>query len=110
MVLNGWQLGMSESLCFIMGVGLSVDYVIHLSTCYQESTQSSRNDKMKDAYREMGVSILGGTVSTLGTGVFMVFSDLVVSYKMGIIIVATVFFSFNISMLFFGAMLHTIGP
>ena len=58
----------------------------------------------------MGVSILGGTLSTLGAGGFMLFGELVVFYKFGIIMVATIFFSFNISMLFFGATMHAIGP
>ena len=58
----------------------------------------------------MGVSILGGTLSTLGAGIFMLFGQLVVFYKFGIIIIATVLFSFLISMLFFGATMHAIGP
>lgn len=93
-----------------MAVGLSVDYVIHLGTVYQDSVFESRHDKMKEAYKEMGVSILGGTISTLGAGVFMLFGDLVAFYKLGFIIISTVFVAFNISMLFYGAMIHTLGP
>ena len=34
MVLLDWELGMSESVCLILSVGLSVDFVIHLGSSY----------------------------------------------------------------------------
>jgi predicted RND superfamily exporter protein len=37
-VLKGWDLGVSESVAVVILIGLSVDYVIHLSTDYIHST------------------------------------------------------------------------
>jgi predicted RND superfamily exporter protein len=71
MFLHGWQLGVSESLCVVILIGFSVDYVIHLSADYMHSTHQSRNDKMKQAYTEMGVSIFSGSITTFGSGVFL---------------------------------------
>ena len=69
MVLKGWQLGVSESISVVILIGLSVDYVVHLASHYKHSIQLSRNNKMQQAYEEMGVSILSGTITTLGCGV-----------------------------------------
>ena len=71
MFLSGWQLGVSESICVVILIGFSVDYVIHLSADYMHSTYKSRNEKMKQAYTEMGVSIFSGSITTFGSGVFL---------------------------------------
>jgi len=31
MVINGWQLGVSETTAIVLLIGLSVDYVVHLA-------------------------------------------------------------------------------
>ena len=36
-VTMDWQLGLSESICIVITVGLSVDYVVHLATDYSNS-------------------------------------------------------------------------
>lgn len=71
MVLNSWTLGVSESICVVMLIGFSVDYVIHLSADYMHSSHCNRSDKMRQAYSEMGVSIFSGTITTFGSGAFL---------------------------------------
>ena len=71
MVLKGWQLGVSESISIVVIIGFSVDYTVHIAADYMHSPHSSRNDKMKQAYTEMGVSILSGSITTLGAGAFL---------------------------------------
>ena len=34
MVFNGWELGVAESVGIVIMIGLSVDYVLHLSSDY----------------------------------------------------------------------------
>lgn len=46
MQMQGWQLGIIESIAVVITIGLSVDYVIHLSTDYMHSPAESRNSKM----------------------------------------------------------------
>lgn len=68
MVFNGWELGVSESIAVVIMIGLSVDYVVHLAADYKHSVKPTRGEKIKQAYSEMGVSILSGTITTLGCG------------------------------------------
>lgn len=71
MAMKGWQLGVSESISVVILIGFSVDYVIHLSADYMHSSFRSRHDKMRQAFSEMGVSILSGTITTFGSGAFL---------------------------------------
>ena len=71
MFLKGWEIGISESIAMVILIGFSVDYVVHLSADYMHSAHPSRNHKMKQAYTEMGVSILSGSITTLGSGIFL---------------------------------------
>lgn len=75
-VLKGWELGLSESMSLVIVIGLSVDYVVHLSSDFMHSPFKSRNDKMKQAYTDMGVSIMSGTFTTFGSGA-MLFGSIV---------------------------------
>jgi len=43
MQLQGWQLGVSESISVVILIGFSVDYVIHLSADYMHSSFSTRS-------------------------------------------------------------------
>ena len=67
----GWEIGASESLAMVILIGFSVDYVVHLSSDFTHSAYASRNDKMKQAYEEMGISILSGCFTTFGSGAFL---------------------------------------
>lgn len=68
MVLQGWELGVSESIAVVILIGLSVDYVVHLAQDFKHSPATHRSAKMRQAYQEMGVSIFSGTITTLGAG------------------------------------------
>lgn len=110
MNLKGWQLGTIESVAVVITIGFSVDYVIHLSTDYMHSSAELRSNKMKQAYTEMGVSILGGAITTFGSGVFLFGGNLLFFVKFGILISVTIGISFYVSMIFFGAVCHILGP
>jgi predicted RND superfamily exporter protein len=71
MSMQGWEFGVSESISVVIIIGLSVDYVVHLASDYQHSAEKLRGDRMKQAYKEMGVSILSGTITTFGSGIFL---------------------------------------
>lgn len=42
----GWEIGVSESLCMVILIGFSVDYVVHLSSDYIHSAHTKRAEKM----------------------------------------------------------------
>lgn len=110
MVLQDWMLGISESIAIVILIGLAVDYVIHLAHVYANSVLESRHEKMKQAFLEMGVSILSGTITTLGCGIALFGGRTITFRKFAVIITSTIIFSFLSAMLLFGAMCHIIGP
>ena len=107
---NGMQLGVSESIAIVILIGFSVDYIIHLSAHYIHSKYPSRNEKMKQSYREMGVSILSGSITTFGSGAFLFGGNFVFFQKFAMIICVTVIMSFLSAVLTFGAFCHIMGP
>lgn len=68
MSLKGWEFGVSESISVVIIIGLSVDYIVHLAADYQHSAETERGKKIKQAYTEMGISIMSGTITTFGSG------------------------------------------
>ena len=109
-VMRGWEFGVSESICTVIIIGLSVDYCVHLATEYQHSGHRQRKYKMKQSYNHMGKSIFSGTMTTLGSGVFLFGGKLITFEKFATIIGSTIVISFLVAMLFFGAMMHIMGP
>ena len=65
---------------------------------------------MKQAYKEMGVSILSGTITTFGSGIFLSGGQVVTFQKFSVLITSTITISFLASMVLFGAIIHIIGP
>lgn len=110
MHLNGKKLGTAESISLVVLIGFSVDYIVHLSADYMHSAHSNRYDKMRQAYREMGVSILSGCLTTFGCGFCLFFGNFTFFQTFGLVITVTVFTSFVVAMFTFGALMHLFGP
>ena len=110
MYLNGWEIGVSESISMVILIGFSVDYVVHLSSDYSHSAREARSDKMRQAYLEMGISILSGSITTFGSGVFLFGGKIIFFRKFAVLITSTISISFVIAMILFGAIMHSIGP
>lgn len=81
--INGQQLGTIESIAVVILIGFSVDYIIHFSADYIHSKEETRELKMQQSLRQMGVSILGGYITTFGSGIFLVTCQLSFFYKFG---------------------------
>ena len=110
MNIMGYEMGVAESVAIVIQIGLSVDYVVHLSTDYMHCPLQSRNDKMKTAFTQMGISIFSGTLTTFGSGAFLFGGQLSIFNKFAVLITSTIVFSFFSSMLLFGALCHIVGP
>lgn len=110
MVLKGWELGVSESIAVVILIGLSVDYVVHLAQDYKHSAATHRSTRTKQALQEMGVSIFSGSVTTFLSGLALFGGKIITFQKFALIICSTIIFSFATAMLFFVAVLHTMGP
>ena len=110
MVLKEWELGTIESISVVITIGFSVDYVIHLSNDYMHASAESRHAKMKQAYTEMGISILSGAITPFVAGIPLFGGKLIFFTKFGVLICFTVAISFFVSMALFGAVIHICGP
>lgn len=110
MQLNGQSLGTAESISLVVLIGFSVDYVVHLSADYMHSAQVRRHDKMRQAYREMGVSILSGCITTFACGFCLFFGNFTFFRKFALVVTSTITISFITAMLTFGAFCHIFGP
>ena len=109
-VFHRWEFGISESVGIVVAIGLSVDYVVHLSASYIHSPMENRHSRMKEALTEMGTSILSGTLTTFGSGVMLFGGQYINFQKFAVLITSTISLSFFVSMIFFGAVMHIIGP
>lgn len=110
MVLQGWQLGVSESIAMVIIIGFSVDYVVHLAAHYVHAAQPNRYERAHDSISAMGVSIFSGAITTLGSGVFLFGGTIVFFQKFALIITSTVIFSVSFALIYFLAFLHAFGP
>ena len=84
--------------------------MVHLANHYVESYYTSRHKKIQDAFGEMGISILGGAITTIGSGLVLFGAELLILKKFALLITSTILFSLIFSLLFFGAVLHLLGP
>ena len=109
-IFNGWKLGVLEAVIAVMVVGVSVDYVVHLSDAYVENTEPKREDRVREMLYRMGVSVLSGAFSTIGAAFFLLFPRIVFLQKFG----ATLFFlvgqSLVFSLLFYSTAMTLVGP
>jgi len=103
-------LGTIESISVVVLIGFSVDYIIHYSADYMHSLEDTRDLKMRQSLRQMGVSIFGGYITTLGSGIFLLTCTFSFFKKFGQTISLTVTFAFIIATLSFSAMMKSFGP
>ena len=100
MEMDGWELGMAESITIVMLIGLSVDYVVHLANHYVESTTDSRFERIQASLRDLGISILSGASTTIGSGTFLFFATIIMFNKFAALIYLTITFSLLYSLIF----------
>ncbi|CAM9894150.1 unnamed protein product, partial [Discosporangium mesarthrocarpum] len=102
-VLNGWKLGVLEAVLFVMVVGFSVDYTIHLSDSYLESHHKTRGERCKDMLGTMGVSVLSGALSTIGACISLLFAYVIFFLKFGTVILFIIAQSLIFSLFFYSS-------
>lgn len=110
MYWNGQQFGQDESIAVVMLIGFAVDYVLHLGTDYMHSLAPTRFDKMRQSYREMGLSITSGCATTFLCGAVLFFGNLLFFQKFAMVICLTALMAYIMAMVVFGAIMHIMGP
>ena len=110
MYWNGQQFGQDESIAVVMLIGFAVDYVLHLGTDFMHSQANTRYEKMRQSFREMGVSISSGCATTFLCGGVLFFVKIMFFQKFAFVICLTALMAYVMAMFGFGAIMHTIGP
>jgi len=110
-VLMGFRLGVLEAVNYVVVIGLSIDYCVHMSEAYTESHHpSDRRLRVQDMVTEMGVSVISGAMSTLGCVFFMFFAPNVFFFRFACFVTATITLSCVYALVFFPALLAIFGP
>lgn len=99
-----------ESLNMVLVVGLSVDYCVHLAEGYARSVSKRRKDKVYESLTQVGVSVISGAFTTLGSSLFLVFAQILFFVQFSTFMFCTIGFSIFFSLGLFVTMLATFGP
>lgn len=109
-VANGWKLGVIEAIIYVMVVGMSVDYVVHLSEAYLASGKEKRVDRTRRMLGIVGSAVLSGALSTM-IGIFwLLFATIMIFLKFGAFIFFLIACSCVFSLVSFTAAMSAIGP
>lgn len=117
MVVYGWTLGVIEAVCLTLVSGFSVDYIVHLGLSYIECKEDGafglgqgRQARVRFAFFEMGVSIFGGAVTTVGASIFLFFCYLTFFAQFGRFMCTTIVLSIVYANTLYAALLAWFGP
>ena len=106
----GWQLGSSESVGVVICVGFAVDYVVHLASHFVHSKHIDKVDRIRESLREMVVSILSGSVTTILASGVLYLCVIITFHKFALFVLSTIVFSIFYSLGFFAALCSLVGP
>ena len=98
MALAGWEINVIESIDISIAGGMAVDYVLHLAHAYNHQPPLwPREQKVRAAMGEMGVSVLSGMLTTFGACCALFACQLLWFRQFGIFITMLVMSSFIVS-------------
>lgn len=60
--------------------------------------------------KDLGISIISGASTTIGSGIFLFFATMTLFTKFAILICGTILFSLIYALVFFSALNHVAGP
>jgi len=109
-VMQGYKLGVVEAVIYIMVVGMSVDYVVHLAEAYLHSGEVLRVHAARRMLGIVGISVISGAVSTCGGIMFLIFSYNQFFYKFGLNIFFLMVMASLYAIVGFTAAMASFGP
>lgn len=110
MYIMGWELGVIESVSCTILVGLSVDYVVHLANSYMEAHGTTRPLRVQEAFAEMGITVFGGAITSLGASGMLFACYFQNFFKFGGFMFMTISLSFVYANFYFMPLLAWVGP
>ena len=91
-------------------VGLSVDYVLHMAEGYHLSERKDRLGRVQDMLENLGVSVVCGAFTTIGSSFFLFFGEIQFFLQFGAFMFSVIGFSMIYSMCFLTILLSLVGP
>jgi len=108
--MAGYQFNANAAILSVMAVGLAVDYAVHIVHFYNEAA-GTRYEKSAAALHGVGISIVGGAITTGGASVPLMFALNFVFFQMaGWFIFFTAFFGFFFTFFQLTPLLMLVGP
>merc|ERR1711871_39042 len=105
-----WPFGAIEAVGVTIFVGMSVDYCLHTSHGYTHSHEVSAKDRVTDAITHLGISIIGGAVTTAGSTVFLFFCHIWLFVQLGIMMFFNTLLALFFTFFFLSTLLMIAGP
>jgi hypothetical protein len=114
LVLDGWKLNIIESIIFSVAIGMSVDFVAHLSHSYIVSPSpdgtNHRGEKVTHTLCVMGVSVSAAALTTFIAGLIMLFCSTLFFHQFGEFLAIVMLFGWFASIFFLMPLLAALGP
>lgn len=122
LILQGWELGILESMCLAILVGISCDFVVHLAYAYQAAcgTQdrdfgqsgatTMRRERMRWALATMGISVLSAGGTTLVAAFALSNGQVEFFHAFGNFLMLTIGFGLLFSLVGFSSLAMIFGP
>jgi predicted RND superfamily exporter protein len=70
--LMDWRMGLIESISLIVFIGLSVDYVVHISHSFTTCPEKQTERKIRFSYSQMTSTILSGALTSCLSAIFLI--------------------------------------
>lgn len=116
LVLQGWELGILESMCLAILVGISCDFVVHLAHAYMTSVPTDnlvevvRLERTRWALSTMGISVLSAGATTLIAAFALSNGQVEFFHAFGTFLMTTIGFALLFALVGFSAAAMLIGP
>lgn len=110
-IAAGMKDGMYENVFTILVVGMAIDYAVHLAHFYIHAQGAdTRYDKARDALFGVGISVIGGAITTVGAGIPLLFCVVMFFYTQGLFIIFTAICALFHAFFFLMPLLMIAGP
>ena len=110
MVVFGMKINMIEGLAVGIAAGMAVDYLLHLAHSFAEQPHEHREDRVRGALKDMGISIVSGCGTTVGACSALLLCDMAWFSRFGKFLFFIVFWAFVTSMSGLMALFAALGP
>merc|ERR1712196_726631 len=107
---RGERFDATISISSVVLLGFSVDYTVMLAATYMKAQPVSRFGKMQFSLAALGMSILGGSITTAGAAAFLALGVILFFKKFALVMALTISYSLLWSLLFFPAAMMVVGP